>query len=215
MLARHMLKTGALLAAFAVLGTALVAMTFEGTKDTIAAQEREYLLRSLNALVPAASHDNDLYSDTLTVGDTNLFGDDPVTVYRARKEEQPVAVVLTPTAPDGYSGDIKLLVAITHDGTVLGVRVAAHRETPGLGDGIDIAKSAWITQFDAKSLTNPDSKRWRVKKDGGEFDQFTGATITPRAVVKAVRKSLEYFEQHRDGLFAPAAPDQKEAAPHG
>ena len=215
MLAKHMFKTGVLLGVFAVAGTALIAFTFDNTAERIAAQEREFLLRGIQALIPPARYDNDPYSDAISVLSPELLGSrDPVPVYRARKDGKPVALVLEPVAPDGYSGDIKLLVAIAYDGTVLGVRVLSHQETPGLGDAIEIGKSNWITGFNGHSLSNLDDKDWHVKKDGGIFDQFTGATITPRAVVKCVHKSLEYFSLHRDALFA-RTPAKTEAAPHG
>ncbi len=213
MLAKHMMKTGLLLGLFAIVGTAIVAVTFDGTAEKIADNEREFLLRSLHGLIPERLHDNDIYADMLRVTDPALLGTrDPVPVYRARKDGAPVALALTPVAPDGYSGDIKLLVAIAADGTLLGVRVVSHKETPGLGDTIEIARSPWITAFDGRSLANPGEAGWHVKKDGGIFDQFTGATISPRAVVKAVRKSLQYFAAHQDALFA--APTT-EAQPHG
>jgi electron transport complex protein RnfG len=131
--------------------------------------------------------------------------------YRALLDGKPVAVFLQPTAPDGYSGSIKLLVAILENGTIAGVRVLNHRETPGLGDYIETNKSSWIHGFIGRSLGNPEPKLWQVKRDGGVYDQFTGATITPRAVVRAVARSLEYFQTHRATLLgletAPSAPD--------
>jgi len=197
-----MLFTAIMLCIFAVVGTGMVAYTFDKTKEQIAINEREALLRSLHAIVPPALHDNDLPSDTITVISKELLGTDkPVTVYRARQDGRPVAAILTPIAPDGYSGAIKLLVAISYQGDIFGVRVISHRETPGLGDAIDSEKSDWVDDFRGHSLTNPDELGWHVKRDGGEFDQFTGATITPRAVVKAVYNSLQYFETHRDELF--------------
>jgi electron transport complex protein RnfG len=208
-----MFKTGWLLAIFAVVSTGMLAYTYENTKEQVAINQREFLLHTLHALVPPTAHDNDLYSDTITVRSPEYLGSrEPVTVYRARKQGAPVAVILSIDAPDGYSGDIHLLVAIAYDGTVLGVRVASHKETPGLGDAIEVDRSNWILGFNGKSLDNPDEKGWHVKKDGGVFDQFTGATITPRAVVKAVHKSLKYFAEHRDELFA--RPPQ-EAPSHG
>lgn len=201
-LAKYMLRTGVLLGAFAVAGTALIAVTYINTAERIAEQEREFLLRSIQQLIPPSQFDNDIYNDVITVTDPKLLGSrDPVPVYRARKDGKPVAVVMEPVAPDGYGGAIKLLVAIAHDGTVLGVRVVNHQETPGLGDAIEIAKSKWVTEFNGRSLANLDDKQWHVKKDGGAFDQFTGATITPRAVVKAVHNGLKYYNQHRDTLF--------------
>ncbi len=212
-LAKYMLRTGILLGAFAIAGTALIAFTYDNTADRIAAQEREFLLRSIQQLIPPTRFDNDIYNDAITVTAPKLLGTrDPVPVYRARKDGKPVAVVLEPVAPDGYGGAIKLLVAIAHNGSVLGVRVVNHKETPGLGDAIEIAKSDWVTEFNGRSLAKLDDKQWHVKKDGGAFDQFTGATITPRAVVKAVHNSLKYYAEHRDALFAQSA---TKAAPHG
>ena len=202
---RQILITALLLLLFTVLGTALVAFTYNNTRSVIEANARANLLQNLHAMIPPERHDNDLLSDSLEVTDPDLLGTDaPVTIYRARKGGQPVAIILAPVAPDGYSGDIKLLVAIGADGTLIGVRVTAHRETPGLGDPIEAARSDWILKFTGRSLADPNEKHWAVKKDGGVFDQFTGATITPRAVVKAVKKSLIYFQRHRQTLFANA-----------
>lgn len=202
---RQILITAIILPLFAMLGTGLVAYTYKNTRNTIAANERAVLLRNLNELVPATRYDNALLHDTITVRDADLLGTrERITVYRARKDGKPVAAIISPIAPDGYSGDIKLLVAINLDGTLAGVRVAAHRETPGLGDAIDVSRNDWILGFTGRSLKNPSDKHWAVKKDGGDFDQFTGATITPRAVVKAVKKSLIYFERHRKTVFASA-----------
>lgn len=205
---RHIFITAAILLLFAVLGTGLVAFTFDNTHDVIEANARAALLQNLHTLVPAERHDNDLTEDTLQVRDAALLGtDDAVTVYRARNNGAPVAAILAPVAPDGYSGNIRLLVAINVDGTLAGVRVTAHRETPGLGDWIEASRSDWVTRFTGLALGNPAEKDWAVKKDGGVFDQFTGATITPRAVVKAVKKALIYFKHNRQSLFAgPAAP---------
>jgi electron transport complex protein RnfG len=125
-----------------------------------------------------------------------------VTVYRARLHGEPVALVIAAVAPDGYSGTIRLLVGINVDGSLSGVRVVAHRETPGLGDAIEEERSDWILGFTGKSLQNPPLQKWAVKKDGGAFDQLTGATITPRAVVKAVRQALLYYRDQKDALFA-------------
>lgn len=207
MAVRQITLTGILLFLFAVAGTALVAFTFDATAQRIAANEREALLRNLHVLISPSRHDNDIFTDVIEVRDI-LLGNEPVTVYRARMEGWPVAAVLTPVAPDGYSGRIKLLVGINLDGSVSGVRVLTHKETPGLGDGIDAERNDWILGFDGRRLGNPETEQWKVKRDGGVFDQFTGATITPRAVVNAVRKTLIYFEREREGerLFA-GAPD--------
>ena len=201
-LMRQMLISATLLGLFAVLGTGMVALTHEATADRIAANHRARLLKSLHLLVTPDMHDNDLINDMITVTDPEWLGTDkPVRVWRARRQGKPVAVIINAVAPDGYNGRIELLVATRADGTLLGVRVVSHQETPGLGDAIDANKSDWIHTFDNRSLNNPDKKGWKVKRDGGVFDQFTGATITPRAVVKAVYKTLVYFDAHREALF--------------
>ncbi len=194
---------------FAVIGTGLVAFTFDSTAERIAENQRRALLKNLNELLPSSRYDNDIFSDILMVHNSELLGtNEPVPVYRARKNGWPIAAVLAPVAPDGYNGNIRLLVAINLDGTLAGVRVIKHRETPGLGDGIEASRSDWILGFNGKSLSNPSKEGWGVKRDGGRFDQFTGATITPRAVVKAVHKALLYFKRNKQHLFerAPKIP---------
>ncbi|MEW8101728.1 MAG: electron transport complex subunit RsxG [Candidatus Thiodiazotropha endolucinida] len=199
---RHaILIAAAILASFAVLGTSLVTMTHAFTKERIELNEREALLRSLHALVPSESIDNDMISDVITVSAKDSLGWDEATVYRGRKQEQPVAVVLNTVVPNGYSGPIKLLVAVRYDGTLGGVRVISHKETPGLGDKVEESRSDWIYGFNGKSLHNPPLKKWGVKRDGGVFDQFTGATVTPRAIVQAVKKTLLYVRDHKDALY--------------
>ena len=201
--ARSMGVAAVILTGFAIVSTGLVAFTFTGTREIIAANERAALLSNLNALVSPERYDNRLDEDTLQIIDPEYMGtDEPVTVYRAYQHGEPVAVLATPVAPDGYSGPIRLLIGVYADGVLAGVRVLSHKETPGLGDPIELGRSDWVLSFTGKSLNNPDSKGWAVRKDGGVFDQFTGATITPRAVVKAARKFLGYFQQHRDQLFA-------------
>lgn len=209
---KNMLISAFLLAAFAIVGTALVSLTYFGTKETIAENERQALLRNLLALIPADKFDNDIYTDTLVVNDPSLSGSSaPTTVYRARMGGAPVAAVFTSIAPDGYSGSIKLLVGIYQNGQLAGVRVVGHNETPGLGDKVEIERTDWVLDFNGKSLGNPQTEGWKVKKDGGVFDQFTGATITPRAVVKAVYNTLNYYEQHKDAVFAASRDVQAEA----
>ena len=203
MLINNMAKTGAALAIFALVGTAILAFTNDATKDRIAEEERLFTLRTLGEMVSPDLYDNDLVSDSFLLINTDYLGNnEPKTVYRARKNGEPIAAIMRTTAPDGYSGNIDMLVAIATDGQLLGVRVVKHKETPGLGDGIDIQRNDWITGFDGRSLNNPDKRGWAVKKDGGEFDQLTGATITPRAVVKAVHLCLQYFEQQQSLLFS-------------
>jgi len=215
MLLRHMLTTGAFLGLFAVIGTGMVATTFMNTESAIAENERQALLSSLHELVPPRLHDNELDEDTLILKDAELLGSKkPVIAYQARKFGHPVAVILAATAPDGYNGDIKLLVAIDEYGLLLGVRVISHHETPGLGDTIDRERSNWIDDFTGYSLDNPGNLGWHVEKDGGIFDQFTGATITPRAVVKTVHKALQYFESHKDILLTPVHEHSHEQEVH-
>jgi len=201
---KNMLISAVLLGLFAIAGTGMVSLTYENTAERIAANHRATLLKTLHKLVPPQRHDNDLFSDRIRVRDPLLGTEEEVTVYRARQNGQPVAAIIECVAPEGYNGNIHLLVAANHDGTLAGVRVIEHRETPGLGDAIDLSRSDWILQFNGKSLEEPAGKQWAVKRDGGVFDQFTGATITPRAVVKAVHQALIYFSRHRDALFAPA-----------
>jgi electron transport complex protein RnfG len=200
---RQIIITTIILLLFAVIGTALVSYTFDNTRERIAANERATLLRKLHRLILPEQHDNVLLDDAIAVHDETLLGtDEPVMVYRALKDGKPVALVIAAIAPDGYSGSIKLLVGINTDGTLSGVRAVAHSETPGLGDAIDEQRSDWIQQFNGASLEKPPLDRWKVRKDGGDFDQLTGATITPRAVVQAVRNTLVYYRQHRETLFA-------------
>ena len=181
----------------------MVAVTHHTTEERIIQNERDYLLRTLNSLIPPEAYDNRLYEDAIEVVDKALLGSSkPLPIYRARKNGKPVAAILTVVAPDGYNGDIKLLVAVRFNGTIMGVRVVSHLETPGLGDAIDADKSNWINSFRGYSLHNPDELGWHVEKDGGIFDQFTGATISPRAVVKAVYNSLKYYEQHKAEIFS-------------
>lgn len=211
-IARSMGVAALILAGFAVVGTGLVAVAYTSTKDIIAEAQRAALEASLNQLVPADRYDNRVVEDRIEIVAPEWLGTDrPVTVYRARKNGQPVALFATPAAPDGYSGPIQLLIGVYADGTLAGVRVLAHKETPGLGDGIDEKRSPWILVFAGRSLGNPKPDGWKVKKDGGAFDQFTGATITPRAVVKATRKFLEYVQTHRAQLFAPTSAKERQS----
>ena len=201
-LTQHMLTTAILLAGFAITGTGLVAFAYEKTKGRIAQAEREALLRSLHSVVKPEEHNNELFNDQIMVTSEQYLGSKhPLPVFRARNNGQAYAVIITAIAPDGYNGDIKLLIGIKYDGTISGVRVIDHRETPGLGDAIETRRSDWILGFNGRSINNPEPKRWKVKRDGGYFDQFTGATITPRAIVKAVAKALQYYELNKDSLF--------------
>jgi electron transport complex protein RnfG len=199
---RQILLSGVFLWLFAVVGTTLVALTEYGTSEAILENERQVLLRNLYALLPRDKLDNDIATDTLELPASTLLGTDgDSTVYRARLGGAPVAAIFNSIAPDGYNGKIYLLVGIYIDGSLAGVRVVKHAETPGLGDAVEIRKSPWINDFAGKSLTNPSQERWAVKRDGGDFDQFTGATITPRAVIAAVRNTLLYYQQNADMIF--------------
>ena len=206
--ARRAVRAAMVLAAAALAVFGLVAVVHEATRDQIAATERARALARFDQVLAGTPHDNDLLADTVTLRDPELLGAaEAITAYRARLQGEPVAVVLEPVAPDGYSGAIHLLVAVAPDGTVLGVRTMSHHETPGLGDFIETRKAHWIQRFAGKSLRNPAAARWRVRKDGGDFDQYTGATITSRAVVGTVSRTLELFARHRDELLGEKLPD--------
>jgi len=191
-----------ILGLFAVATVGMIAVTQQGTAERISEAQRRVQLSALNEIVPHDQHDNDLLTDSFTVQDRQYLSlSAPAEAYRARQGDRVSAVILPVVAPDGYSGRIDLLVGIRADGSIAGVRSVSHRETPGLGDKIDAGKSQWILSFNGKSLSMPIPDQWAVKKDGGQFDQFTGATITPRAVVKAVYQALNYFDEHRAALL--------------
>jgi electron transport complex protein RnfG len=198
----HAAQSALLLGLIAVLGTALLAGVDTLTRERIAEQQRRAVLRQLNQIVPGDLYDNALHEDVIHIMDAAFFAHKkPVTIYRARRGGQAVAVIFKTNAPDGYNGNIDLLVGLDYGGKILGVRVTAHRETPGLGDGIEVEKNDWVLGFNGCSLDDPVDADWAVRKDGGDFDQFTGATITPRAVVQAVHRSLNYYRLNRNELF--------------
>jgi electron transport complex protein RnfG len=205
------LKSASLLGLFAMLGTGLVAFVHDTTKARITANQRVNTLRTLWEIMPESRYDNDILRDTIEVSDEHLGDVEFKTIYLARKAGKPAGVVLTTVTPQGYNGPITLLVGIDVLGKVSGVRVVSHRETPGLGDAIEVKKSPWIKRFNGRSLGDPPVQKWAVKRDGGIFDQFTGATITPRAVVDAVKRSLLYFREHQSELFSPAGPAKNQA----
>jgi electron transport complex protein RnfG len=212
---RNALRTGMILFVFALVATALLVFTFTRTEPTIERSRQAEKLSLLTQVLPPALYDNDLLASQQAVPPHELLGTrQPSSLWIARRGDTITAVVLEAIAPDGYGGNIHLVVGIDVGGTVTGVRVTAHRETPGLGDYIVRSKSPWIEQFVGKSLTAPESKRWKVIKDGGQFDARAGATITPRAVVKAVHAALNYFARNRAALLAAqsapdTAPDQE------
>ncbi|MGR5078379.1 electron transport complex subunit RsxG [Photobacterium swingsii] len=197
-----MKKNGGVLAIFALLATALVAVTNLLTQDRILEQQQKELLKVLNQVIPAESHDNELYkSCTLITNEQYLGTQAPMPAYLASKGGKPSGVAIEAIAPDGYNGAIKLIVGLDPTGVVTGVRILSHQETPGLGDKIEMRISHWIESFTGKKLAGENDPAWAVRKDGGEFDQFTGATITPRAVVKAVKNVSLYYTRHQQALL--------------
>ena len=200
---KHASKTAITLIVFAFVFTALLAFIFNITKAPIDKAEANARLALFGQIVPPNTHDNDLIKDTINIAPNVLLGNTQAMVAnRARLNKVPQAIILEAIAHDGYSGDIKLLIAINYDGSIAGVRVLTHKETPGLGDYIDLAKDNWIKLFNGESLKKTVDAQWQVKKDGGKFDYMAGATITPRAVVKAVNLALQYFEANKMALFA-------------
>lgn len=197
-----MQKNGLILGAFALVTTGLISLTFMGTKDKIAEQQQLKLLNDLAAVIPQSLYNNDIQHDCIIVSDQALLNSPDAThIYRARLNEQTSAVAIETTAPNGYSGKIKLLVGITTQAEISGVRVLQHKETPGLGDKIDIRISDWILNFNGHSYLAEHAQKWNVRKDGGQFDQFTGATITPRAVIHAVKNALIYYQQNQSSIL--------------
>jgi electron transport complex protein RnfG len=181
---------------------AIVTSVARVSADRIRLNEQAWIRQHLDALVPPDTHDNDMLADKIEVTAPDLFGTPaPVVVYRARKANQPVAAVVRTIAPDGYRGPIELLVAVNKEGILLGVQVIRHNETPGLGDAFEKRDPRWLAHFRGLSLSSPPQQRWTVRKDGGDFDAFTGATITPRAIVKAVRRALEFQRSYGDRLY--------------
>lgn len=210
-IARSTLQTAINLVVFAIIGTAVLASTYFLTHDAIVKSEEAEKMKLIMQIVPPALFDNDIIQDKLSVPASELLGtEDITTAYRARLKGEPSAVVLESVAPDGYSGKIALILAVRANGELAGVRVVAHKETPGLGDYIELPKNPWIKGFDGKSREVYKDADWKVKKDGGQFDYMAGATITPRAVVKAVNKTLVYYAENRDKLFVASVTTTKE-----
>jgi electron transport complex protein RnfG len=208
---KHALKTAITMIAFAFVGTAMLAYVFEITRAPIEASEKEARLALFKQILPASNYNNDLLDQVVKIEPNELLGNRVASQANiAKLDNKNAGVILEAIAHDGYSGDIKLLIAIRADGSVSGVRVLAHKETPGLGDYIDIAHDNWIKLFDNESLNKTATEQWHVKKDGGKFDYMVGATITPRAVVKAVFKALQFFEQNQQMLFANTTPAQQD-----
>jgi electron transport complex protein RnfG len=201
-------RTAVILFLFVVVFTGLLSAAYLWTLPTIEAAAADEKMKLIDEVLPRASYDNDLLKDGLALPANPALGQDEAsTAYRARLAGRPNALVLEAVAPDGYAGKIRLLIAIGENGAVLGVRVTQHKETPGLGDYIEPKKDKnkarpWITQFDGLNPATIDEREWKVRKDGGRFDSVAGATVTPRAVIKAVRQAALYVEANREQLFA-------------
>jgi electron transport complex protein RnfG len=195
-------QTG-VLAGFALAAALLLGMADLATRGVIQLRLEEDLKAKLEEVIPAEMHDNDLLFDTVTLpsADANLGAPETI-VYLAKKQGNVNAVCFKFVAPDGYAGAISLVMGIDKNGEILGVRVISHTETPGLGDKIEISKSKWILSFNGKSLDNVSFEQWAVKKDNGIFDQFSAATITPRKVVLAIRRGLEFYKANQATLLA-------------
>jgi len=201
------LKSGITLAVIAAICTALVASTYQLTHERIAANEQAWLEQSLQPALSGLFFDSGVSESRVTIpAPHGLPGSEDAVIYRVYSGDTPVAALFVVSARDGYAGAIRFLIGIDIDGAVTGVHVLSHRETPGLGDRIESSKSEWVKQFDGRSLIDPQPSGWKIKRDGGEFDQLTGASVTPRAVIKAIRETLSYFDANRDTVFA-APPD--------
>jgi electron transport complex protein RnfG len=204
MIFQSMGKNSLLLAVFALITAFILASTDRLTQDRIAQSERLAAQKALFEIIPLERHNNDLLLDTQPIPEqywATLGLESGGDVHIARLDGQPVAAIIPSITPEGYSGDIAMIVGVNFDGSVAGVRVVEHKETPGLGDKVDLRKSDWILSFNGKSISNPEPSAWNVKKERGEFDQFTGATITPRAVIHQIAKTLEYFNQDKERLL--------------
>lgn len=209
MFSQSISKNSLILAFFAFITAAVIVITQNSTEDLIDANKQKALEKALFELIPVSTHNNQMLEDKILLEKGTLSNRKARFAYFAFKDGKAVAVVLPATAPDGYGGEIQLIIGIYFNGELAGVRVVPpHNETPGLGDAIETKKSNWILNFNQKSLVNPLPELWSVKKDGGAFDQMTGATITPRAVVSAVYKSLVYFDQNKNALLARLSTQQ-------
>ncbi len=200
---KAMSQNGLLLGLLATITIGLCVLTFEKNKTRIEDNIQHALKKALFELIPLTHHNNDMLADTQIIQNPLLGHNEPVTIYFAYQDNRPQGMVIPIAAPEGYGGTIRLVLGIWYNGNIAGVRVVSpHPETPGLGDAIELSKSDWILSFNNKSLQNPQPERWKVKKDGGDFDSFTGATITPRAVVKAVYQGLEFYQNEGKSLFS-------------
>jgi electron transport complex protein RnfG len=207
-------RSGATLAAIAAVCTALVALTYLGTAERIAANQQAYLEQSLQPALSGVAFDGGLTDSRVTIpAPHDLPGSEDAVVYRVYAAGEPAAALFAVSARDGYAGAIRLLVGIGIDGAVTGVQILEHRETPGIGDGIERSKSDWLDRFDGRSIGAPRAEGWRIRRDGGQFDQLTGASVTSRAVVKAIYETLKYYEANRRMIFAAPADTVEDATP--
>lgn len=201
-LSQSMFRAAGLLSLFVVISVSLLILVNAFTQPKIKQAQQQALLMTIHEVMPENLYNNDLLHDRIEVQNPEFLGSQQtMTIYRARQDDQPAGLVIETIAPNGYSGDIRLLVGVLTDGRVSGVRVLEHRETPGLGDKIELRKDKWIVSFNQKRLTEENRNSWAVKRDRGEFDQFTGATMTPRAVVGAVKRALEFAQQQGVTLY--------------
>ena len=206
----NLLKSGLTLAAIAAICTAAVAATYQLTRERIVANEQAFLEQSLEPALSGVEFDGGLTDSKLEIpAPHGLPGNDDAIVYRVYAEGAPAAALFAVTARDGYSGPIRILVGIREDGTITGVRILEHRETPGLGDKIESSRSDWVFQFDGRSIGDPGIDDWAIRRDGGQFDQLSGASVTPRAVTGAIRDTLLYFDANREEIFAAPATEEE------
>ncbi|MGI9247747.1 MAG: electron transport complex subunit RsxG [Woeseiaceae bacterium] len=195
-------QSGFTLAVIAAICTSLVALTYQATEERIVANERAWLERSLQPALAGLFYDSGVTESKIIVPPPHeLPGSDAAIIYRVYAEDAPVAALFVVSARDGYAGPIRFLVGVDMQGAISGVHVLEHRETPGLGDRVESTKSDWVKQFVGHSLTDPEPAGWALKRDGGQFDQLTGASVTPRAIVKATKETLLYFDVHSDEIF--------------
>lgn len=195
---------GRVLGLFALITSLLLAGTYLATKDKIADSQRRAAQKALLEIIPEERHDNDILTDTLSIPQhywSTLGLEKGGELHLARKNGKVIALIVPTVAPDGYSGAIEMIVGINLDGKIAGVRILNHNETPGLGDKVDLKKSPWVLSFDGRSIGSPPAERWKVKKDKGDFDQFTGATITPRAIVAQVARTLLYLSEDKNRIL--------------
>lgn len=207
------LRGGTTLAAIAAVCTALVALTYQATAERIEANEQAWLEQSLQPALSGLFFDSGVSESVLTIpAPHELPGSEDAIIYRVYSGETPVAALFVVSARDGYAGAIRMLVGVDINGAVTGVHVLEHRETPGLGDRIESSKSDWVRQFDGRSLQDPQGDDWKIRRDGGQFDQLTGASVTPRAVVRAIRETLQYFDANAVAIFSAAADKEDEVS---